>query len=126
MRMPAATLREVYTAVKLRLDAALTPPVYDEVPAEASYPFVTLNVSFDLLSPSTGRVMISAKVWSTYAGSMEALTTMETIISALDQVRLTVNERLAVIPQWEGNSTSLVGDGYTRLGEVVFAAAVHS
>lgn len=84
MSDPGWPLQQALFAV---LEGALDVPVYDSVPADAAYPYVTIDAQMVLPDdPLTSRRddrRVYLNVWSTYQGQKEVLEIMAAIDAAL-------------------------------------------
>ena len=120
MSDPAPALQ---AALYQRLSAALTVPVYDAVPPETPYPYVTLDREFsDNVSPITGRKrdnrLFYLSVWSDYQGQAEVKRINAEIAAALDEVKLPLSTGNAVSVRVMRTETSRESDGVTYMGSV--------
>lgn len=120
MSDPSLALQQAFYQ---RLTAELSCPVYDAVPADTPYPYVTLDseaVTND--SPLNGRKretrFLYLSVWSRYPGQAEVKRLLGEIVAALDERPLPLNVGRAVSVRVERTSTHREPDGVTYQGSV--------
>lgn len=110
-------------ALYQRLTAELSVPVYDAVPMDTPYPYVTLDAEVSSnASPISGRRreqrFVYLSVWSTYAGQAEVKRILGEIAAALDGRPLELLAGRAVAVRVERMSTQREPDGVTYQGTV--------
>ncbi|MDF3842671.1 DUF3168 domain-containing protein [Pseudomonas citronellolis] len=108
-------------AIYQRLTAELSVPVYDAVPADTSYPYVTIDREVTQnTSPISGRRrkqrLIYLSVWSARQGQAEVKQILGEIEDALDERRLPVDEGRAVSVRVIASDTNREPDGRTYMG----------
>jgi len=110
-------------ALYQRLTAELSCPVYDAVPADTPYPYVTLDSEAATnASPVSGRRretrLLYLSVWSNYPGQAEVKRLIGEIVAALDERPLPLSIGRAVSVRIERTSTNREPDGATYMGAV--------
>lgn len=120
MSDPAIALQ---TALFQRLTAALSVPVYDAVPMDTPYPYVTIDNEIATNdTPISGRKRASRllylSVWSDYRGQAEVKRINAEIESALDRHPLILSAGRAFGVTVERMSTNREPDGITYQGSV--------
>nr|WP_155664927.1 DUF3168 domain-containing protein [Pseudomonas aeruginosa] len=108
-------------AVYQRLTAELSVPVFDAVPADTPYPYVTLDREVARnTSPISGRKrkqrLIYLSVWSDHQGQAEVRRILNEIDAALDERHLSVDEGRAVSVRVIASDTNREPDGRTYMG----------
>lgn len=108
-------------AIYQRLTAELSVPVYDAVPADTPYPYVTIDREVTQnTSPISGRKrkqrLIYLSVWSDHQGQAEVKQILGEIEDALDERRLPVDEGRAVSVRVIASDTNREPDGRTYMG----------
>jgi len=116
------------TALYAALDAALTTPVYDFVPQNATYPYVTIDfqddTNADFLSERKWRKILYLTVWSDYRGQKEVLEIMSAIDTALHQQRLTITGGNVAQLMILSKKTNREPDNVTYMGQVRLQALI--
>lgn len=120
MADPAIPLQ---AALYARLSDELSVPVYDAVPMDTPYPYVTIDSE-----QSTNTSVISGRkranrfvylsVWSTYRGQAEVKRINAEIEASLDERPLILSDGRAVSVRVERMSTNRDADGVTFQGSV--------
>lgn len=110
------------SAVFAALQGALSCPVYDHVPQDSAYPYVTLAyqsvTSSDYLSGRKDVRMLYLSVWSTYRGQKEVLEIMQTIYGALHEQPLTLSTGRVAQLRVVDRDTNREPDGVTYMGRM--------
>ena len=116
------TMRAVHDAVFAKLTADLLVPVFDDVPQNQPYPFVSIDrhiTDADDTYAETGQVnLIWLAVWSDHAGRRQVLDIMGAINASLHDSRLTLALGTAISVRVETRQTNLEPDGETYQGAV--------
>lgn len=104
-----------------RLTARLTVPVFDAVPMDTPFPYVTIDSEIaDDESPLFGRKrdrrLVYLSVWSNYQGQSEVKRILGEIIAALHEKRLALEEGRAVSVRVTRVSSNREPDGVTYQG----------
>lgn len=104
-----------------RLTTELSVPVYDAVPADTPYPYVTIDREVaQNTSPISGRRrkqrLIYLSVWSAHQGQAEVKRILGEIEDALDERRLPVDEGRTVSVRVIASDTNREPDGRTYMG----------
>lgn len=104
------------------LDSALTVPIYDYVPDNATYPYVVINNTefpeMDYLSERKLEVFNYLFIFSDYKGQKEVLEIMEDIYTALHNKQLAMDEGRMVKMYVTERMTNRDMDGLTFTGRV--------
>lgn len=110
-------------AIYQRLTDEITVPVFDAVPMDTPYPYVTLD--FETLtnaSPVSGRNrdqrLFYLSVWSDYQGQAEVKRINGEIYTALNERRLPLETGRAVSVRVQNMSSNREPDGRTYQGSV--------
>ncbi len=108
-------------ALYQRLTAELSVPVYDAVPMDTPYPYVTIDREVNRnITPISGRRrkqhLIYLSVWSEYQGQAEVKSILGEIDAALDERPLSLDEGRAVSVRVIDSDTSREPDGRTYMG----------
>ncbi|KRW62337.1 DUF3168 domain-containing protein [Pseudomonas sp. TTU2014-080ASC] len=108
-------------ALYQRLSAELSVPVYDAVPMDTPYPYVTIDREVNTnTSPISGRRrkqrLIYLSVWSDYQGQAEVKRLLGEIESALDERRLPLEHGRAVSVRVIASDVNREPDGRTYMG----------
>ncbi|EPG4108398.1 TPA: DUF3168 domain-containing protein [Pseudomonas aeruginosa] len=108
-------------AIYQRLSAELTVPVFDAVPDDTLYPYVTIDREVaQNTSPISGRKrkqrLIYLSVWSDHQGQAEVRRILNEIDVALDERHLSVDEGRAVSVRVIASDTNREPDGRTYMG----------
>lgn len=117
---------EVQTAVLTQLIAQLTCPIYDHVPEDTNFPYVTIGQ--DTQDDWSGEGFegethtLTIHIWSQYRGRKEAKDLMKEIKDALHEQSLTLTGHSLVLLRWEFADTVLEEDGRTYHGTQRFRA----
>lgn len=121
MADPAIPLQ---AALYARLSDELSVPVYDAVPMDTPYPYVTIDSE-----QSTNTSVISGRdrasrllyltAWSDYRGQREVKQIMSEVYAALNQRPLVLADGRAFGVRVERMSTNRDADGVTYMGSVV-------
>lgn len=110
----------VQKAIYAKLDAALTQPVYDDVPDNAIAPYVVIGddtfIEFDSDLVNGFEATVTIHSWSKYRGRSEVKTIMAAIYDALHRAEFTVQGYNLVGCDCEYSETFLESDGVTRHG----------
>jgi len=119
----ASVSLSLQVAVYQRLKAVLSCPVYDAVPRDAAYPYVTLDRELsDDQSPISGKRrdlrFFYLTVWSKYQGQSEVKRIISEIETALHRQRLTLTTGRAVSIQITRTNSDRDADGITYQGNV--------
>lgn len=105
-----------------RLTAELTVPVYDAVPDNAAYPYVTLDYEVasndDPLARRRDSRLFYLSIWSNYQGQMEVKRIMAQIDSALHERPLPLETGRVASVRVDRKSTNREPDGRTYQGSV--------
>jgi len=119
MSDPALALQ---TAIYAELNANLTVPIYDAVPQNASFPYVTIeyqeSVNGNFLTSRTEQKTIFLAVWSDYRGQKEVLTIIAEIDNLLHEKNLTLSAGRIALMQIAAKRTNRESDGVTFMGRV--------
>lgn len=133
--MPTFSHAALQAALYSRLsgDAALmtlVTGVYDFVPADAAYPYVTLGeMSGEDASTATTagmRFNFSLRVYSREAGRKKTAQIMERIHTLLHLVNISVSGQSLVMLRLESSDITLGNDGLTYVGSLRFRAIVEA
>lgn len=111
------------TAIYERLSAELSVPVYDAVPMDTPYPYVTLDYETSQnISPISGRNraqrLFYLSVWSNYQGQGEVKRINGEIYDALNERPLPLAQGRAVSVRVISTSSKREPDGRTYMGSV--------
>lgn len=112
-------------AIFQRLTDELSVPVYDAVPMDTPYPYVTIDAERVInTSPIAGRKreqrLIYLSVWSDYQGQAEVKRINGEIADALDERRLRLDDGRAVSVRMVSAESNREPDGRTYMGAVTF------
>lgn len=118
MKSPFLTL---YDAEVARIEAQTSYTVYDDLPKQASYPYVIMGeiTAVDWSDKSTpGQEVFSTKhIWSQYRGKKEVTEMGDAIIQALTIMPLDLSPNFrAVLEELDTNEIIMDIDGITRHG----------
>lgn len=110
-------------AVYQHLKNSLTCPVYDAVPKDAVFPYVTLdrqlsNNETPIQGKRRDRRYFYFAVWSKYQGQMEVKRIMAEIEAALDRRKLTLTVGRVVSIEITRSTSDRDADGKTYQGNV--------
>lgn len=121
MKSPAWPLQK---AVYQRLSAALSCPVYDQVPEGADSPYITLGddtaVDWSTKIEAGQEFTVTLHAWSRYPGMKEAKELMGEIIEAMTASALELDGFTPVLLRFEYSDCRRDPDGITRHGVVRF------
>jgi hypothetical protein len=106
-----------------KLSTSLTVPIFDAVPMDTPYPYVTLDFEVsDNASPISGNKretrLFYLSVWSDYSGQAEVKRINIEIAAALDRIALPLSTGRAVSVSVLRTETSREPDGKTYMGSV--------
>lgn len=105
-----------------RLAERLPVPVYDAVPLDTPYPYVTfdrvLSNNADPLASQRDERFIYLSVWSEYQGQMEVVGIMDQIREAIHEQRLPTTVGRVISVRFLRGDTSRDVDGGTYTGSV--------
>jgi len=110
-------------AIFQRLTAELSVPVYDAVPMDTPYPYVTIDSErVTNISPIAGRKrqqrLVYLSVWSDYQGQAEVKRINGEIAAALDERALPLEDGRAVSVRLVSADSNREPDGRTYQGSV--------
>lgn len=110
-------------AIYEKLSASLSAPVFDDVPDDTPFPYVTLDYeAVDNTTPISGRKrenrLFYLSVWSNYQGQAEVKRINAEIVAALDEVPLPLDTGTAVSVRVVRTETNREPDGKTYMGSV--------
>ncbi len=120
MSDPAFALQ---TAVYSELDSNMSTPIYDSVPQDASYPYVTIDYQDSSDADYLGdqrkesKIMYFA-VWSNYRGQKEVLQIMGEIDALLHNKRLSLSTGRVAQMRVLSKRTNREPDGVTYMGQL--------
>ena len=117
------------TAIKTALDAAaLSAPVYDDVPQGAAYPYIVIgdDVATDRSTDTVlgRRVAVVVHTWSEYRGKKEIKEMQGAIEDALERAILTIQGYNFVTIDLESAETFVDSDGRRRHGVQTFSCLI--
>lgn len=100
------------------------PPVYDDVPEGAEFPYVVVGddvtLPFDDDCGSGGDSLITIHAWSTYKGRSEVKQILAQIYSTLHRSNLVIAGSHLITIHFDWQTTLLDPDGLTRHGILRF------
>lgn len=110
-------------ALFAKLSASLTVPVFDAVPNDTAYPYITLDYEVtDNTTPVSGKKrenrLFYLSVWSKYQGQAEVKRINSEIAAALDEVPLPLSSGNVVSVRVLRTETNREPDGKTYMGSV--------
>ncbi|WP_062383586.1 DUF3168 domain-containing protein [Pseudomonas abietaniphila] len=110
-------------AIYEKLSASLSAPVFDDVPDDTPFPYVTLDYeAVDNTTPISGKKrenrLFYLSVWSDYQGQEEVKRINGEIADALDEVALPLETGTAVSVRVVRTETNREPDGKTYMGSV--------
>ena len=110
-------------AIYEKLSANLSAPVFDDVPDDTPFPYVTLDYeAVDNTTPISGKKrenrLFYLSVWSDYQGQAEVKRINGEIADALDEVALPLATGTAVSVRVIRTETNREPDGKTYMGSV--------
>lgn len=115
-------------AVFAELSSALSVPVYDAVPQDSNYPYVTYNATNvnndDFLTERMDQLSISLNVWSRTLGQEEVLRIMGDIDDALHRARLSLDTGSLVSLRVTAKRTNREDDNETYMGQISLLAHI--
>lgn len=120
-------IKELHQAIFQRLEGSLSEPVYDRVPQDAVYPFVTVGdddvtTDFSTDDSSGSDTDFNVHVWSRYQGSAEIRDMMDEIASSLDRYDFSIENFISIdVVQMRILRDP---DGKTRHGVITFRALI--
>lgn len=110
------------TAIYTELNTNLSVPIYDSVPQDASYPYVTIDFqdssNADYLSNRKEEKIMYFAVWSDYRGQKEVLEIMAELDSLLDEKRFTLTTGRIAQMRVLSKRTNREADGVTYMGQL--------
>ena len=116
-------------ALFAELGNALTEPVYDQVPHDASYPYVNFNTADtqpnDFLAERMSEVAVSLNVWSRSGGQAEVQRVIGEIYKALHKTRLPLDVGDMIEIRVTNLRTGREKDAKTYTGQVSLLALIH-
>ena len=112
----------LHKALLAALDAALTVDVWDAVPQDSAYPYVTLDTSIasnaDYLTVRKDERFVFLNVWSETRGQEEVLSIIGQIDAAMSGVAITLDTGRVVRVWVDRKSTQRDADNVTFMGQV--------
>ncbi|WP_062381981.1 DUF3168 domain-containing protein [Pseudomonas abietaniphila] len=110
-------------AIYEKLSASLSAPVFDDVPDDTPFPYVTLDYeAVDNTTPISGKRrenrLFYLSIWSDYQGQAEVKRINGEIVDALDEVALPLATGTAVSVRVIRTETNREPDGKTYMGSV--------
>ncbi len=104
--------------------AGLISGVYDHVPDDAIYPFITIGESqmrdnSNVQNAGTDQ-HISMRIFSREAGRKQAATIMERVVTLMHQGTLTVSGQQVLLVRFVSSTITLLDDGRTYQGRLNF------
>lgn len=106
--------------------SALVAGIFDHVPAETSYPFITIGEAtirdFSNLQQQGTRAQITLRIYSREAGRKQSATIMERIVAVLHAGGMTVDGQVVHSLRFVSSAIELQDDGLTYLGTLIFRA----
>lgn len=113
----------LHKAIYEKLSASLSAPVFDDVPDDTPFPYVTLDYeAVDNTTPISGKKrenrLFYLSVWSDYPGQAEVKRINGEIADALDEVALPLSTGTAVSVRVLRTETNREPDGKTYMGSV--------
>lgn len=113
----------LHKALLAALDAALTVDVWDAVPQDSPYPYVTVDTSMasnaDYLTARKDERFVFLTVWSETRGQEEVLSIIGQIDAAMSGATLTLDTGRVVRVWIDRKSTQRDADNVTFMGQVV-------
>jgi hypothetical protein len=110
---------------KLRSDAVLMTQitgVYDNVPQETSYPFISFGKNyskkFDILGKNGFEQKLDIEIWSREGGKKQSASIIESVYSLLHNVNISIVGITVISIEVISYSISLQNDGYTYHGVI--------
>lgn len=118
------------SAVYQRLSDALSVPVYDDVPANAEFPYVVLgedtHIPWDTDDSTGAESTITLHIWSRERGKREAKQIQGEIYAALNRYDLPVSGFHTVTMEFDYSDVILDADGRTRHGVARYRTIVEA
>lgn len=118
------TQTAVFTKLAGHTPLTALAPVYDDVPDNAAFPYVTLGtLQAERLSTQTSdglRLLLTIESFSRYRGFYELRRIMAEITAALDRAALTIPGQVAVSCRLLSAASLADSDGRTRRGTQQF------
>lgn len=115
-------------AIFAKLGSALSVTVYDAVPQDSDYPYVTYNDTNvnndDFLTERMDQLSISLNVWSRTLGQEEVLRIMGDIDDALHRARLSLDTGSLVSLRVTAKRTNREDDNETYMGQISLLAHI--
>lgn len=106
------------------------PPVYDNVPQDAAFPYVVIgddiSTPFDDDCGVGANTLVTIHVWSVYRGRQEVKNIMALIYAALHRVQLPLSNGYTVTCNFDWQHSMLDPDGVTRHGIIRFRLLTRS
>lgn len=106
------------------------PPVYDNVPQDAAFPYVVIgddiSTPFDDDCGVGANTLVTIHVWSVYRGRQEVKNIMALIYAALQRVQLPLSNGYTVTCNFDWQHSMLDPDGVTRHGIIRFRLLTRS
>jgi len=113
----------VQKALLAKLQGALSCPVYDSVPQDAGYPYVTFAgtdvAQEDAINQRIERRVVSFSVWSDYKGQIEVMQIMSDMHDALHRADLELDSGRVAGCYVTRKATSREPDGETYQGQLI-------
>lgn len=110
------------TAIYTELDANLSVPIYDSVPQDASYPYVTIDYqdssNANYLSKRKDQKIMYFAVWSDYRGQKEVLEIMAELDSLLNDKKFNLTTGRIAQMRVLSKRTNREADGVTYMGQL--------
>lgn len=115
---------------QLLTSVAGMPPVYDDVPQGAQFPYIVIgddiSTPFDDDCGVGAETLVTIHVWSTYSGRREVKDILALIYSAMNRAKLPLNNAYTVDCNFDYQDTFLDPDGVTRHGIIRFRLLTRS
>ncbi len=114
--------RAVHDAIWARLDDQLSVDVYDHVPDQSAFPFVSIGqhdvdeLDSDLVRAGTHRITLT--IWSAHRGQQQVLDLMGQIDAALHHYETALSSGALVLMRIDDRRSTLDADGKTYMGSV--------
>jgi len=114
----------VQTVIYTALSGNVTAPVFDAVPQQQAYPYVTIgddnHVEWDTDTDSGATVSVTIHVWSQGRGRAETKRIQGLIYDILHDAALTIAGFVIVSSYFESSVSFMDSDGKTRHGVQTF------
>lgn len=118
----AAVQKAIYQALTAGSPSPLSCPVYDHVPQDAAFPYVSIDAQqvneADYLASRMDERFIYLTVWSRYRGQKEVLGILANMDTALHRKRLALDTGTMVICHVARKATMKDADGVTYQGSM--------